>query len=140
MAADDLLHVALLRECNTQQNGPGHATFGATAAQQESLKASSLLVLARNKLCNSRATGTQTGTQQSPAKRPYEVALTHGDLKTRIYSIANHYADTAADIQEMMDFAARHPEYARAEFHAEAQRIIWCRRNVIDRLRAIGKS
>ena len=54
-----LLHVALPKPCNTQQNTPTDATPDATGAQQPTLKALALRVLARNTARNTSATSPQ---------------------------------------------------------------------------------
>src|SRR5260221_7756638 len=70
----DLLHVARPRECTVQQLAPQHATGRATTRASTSLKAASMLVLARNKACNNRATSPEKAVQQTTPATPPIVA------------------------------------------------------------------
>lgn len=69
-----LLHVARPRECNVQHTDLNPATGHATPLQHTSLRAASLLVLERNKACNTPATPGENTMQQTPLKTPMFVA------------------------------------------------------------------
>ena len=69
-----LLRVAFTSNATAQQPPMESATGNATPTQQGVVKPASLLVLARNKLRNNHATGSEKDAQQAPIKQGEEVA------------------------------------------------------------------
>ena len=68
-----LLHGCFTRKCNTQLPPHISATSGATPTQPPSLKAASMLVLERNKACNTHAISSEKDAQQAPQKEGLKV-------------------------------------------------------------------
>lgn len=70
----ELSHVARASECNVQQMRPAHADLHVSIHATTSLKAASMLVLARNRACRDRARNMQKIVQQAPRATPRFVA------------------------------------------------------------------
>lgn len=70
----EVLHVARLGECTTQQAARPDATTAARRAATTPLRAAALRVLTRNRECNTAATPAGFGVQQAPSMEPAAVA------------------------------------------------------------------
>lgn len=70
----ELLHVARPSQCNVQQMRPLHTDLQVSIHATTSLKAASMLVLARNRACKGRARDPQKIVQQVPRATPRFVA------------------------------------------------------------------
>jgi hypothetical protein len=118
----DLLHVARIRECNVQPPRAPSATTHATTRATSSLKAAALLVIARNRACNNRATTPAPGVQQSPAQSAPLVAS--GSALTA----------PLAELNGLLARLLRRPGVSPAEV-TEAQEV--ATHNVMEALRAL---
>jgi hypothetical protein len=112
-----LLHVAFTSNATAQQPPLNDATGYATPTQQIINKPISLLELARNKLCNSRATTSRKSMQQAPKKQREDVACSEHlstshqeeELRRLVRLVSNHHGFSQEDYEEALEVALRDP-------------------------------